>query len=281
MTSMSAYTGKSTEQGARKRDGFSLFPASSRDRTSAVRPVAEAGREADMRRLAAVAGLAALLGAYSAAALAEPARIILLRHAEKKNSRDLCDVGQLRAQALSDQYLGKGAPGNETIYGKGGRPDAFFAITAHTQETATPAAESWGMEPIIFPVPPKDPDEESDLDTQTRKAATALASASYDGKIVVVVWEHKRIANKELNQDGKTLWALLKLGEIPNVDVPQTWKGANYDYFWIIDHQNPQPTFRIIQQEYPADAYAEVPNNPWGEDVDQSRYPEFYAACKQ
>ena len=164
--------------------------------------------------------MVAVLGAVSvgvstAAAIAEPARIILLRHAEKKNSRDLCDVGKLRAQALSDQYLGKGAPGNETIYGKGGRPDAFFAITAHTRETATPSAESWGMEPILFPVPPKDPDEESDLDTQTRKAATALASASYDGKIVVVVWEHKRIANKELNQDGKTLWALLEPARSP------------------------------------------------------------------
>ena len=189
-----------------------------------------------MRRLAAVAGLAALLGAYSAAAIAEPARIILFRHAEKKNSRDLCDVGQLRAQALSDQYLGKGAPGNETIYGKGGRPDAFFAITAHTRETATPAAESWGMEPALFPVPPKDPDEESDLDTQTRKAATALASASYDGKIVVVVWEHKRIANKELNEDGKTLWALLKLGEIPNADAPQDLEGRKLRLF--LDHRH-------------------------------------------
>ena len=201
--------------------------------------------------------MVAVLGAVSvgvstAAAIAEPARIILLRHAEKKNSRDLCDVGKLRAQALSDQYLGKGAPGNETIYGKGGRPDAFFAITAHTRETATPSAESWGMEPILFPVPPKDPDEESDLDTQTRKAATALASASYDGKIVVVVWEHKRIANKELNQDGKTLWALLKLGEIPDADAPQTWKGANYDYFWIIDTTTSPPTFTPVKQRYTA-----------------------------
>ena len=119
-----------------------------------------------MRRLAAGAGLAALLGAYSAAALAEPARIILLRHAEKKNSRDLCDVGQLRAQALSDQYLGKGAPGNDTIYGKGGRPDAFFAITAHTRETATPASESWGMEPTLFPVRQRIPTRRA---TSTRK----------------------------------------------------------------------------------------------------------------
>ena len=233
-----------------------------------------------MRRLAAVAGLAALFGAYSAASLAEPARVILLRHGEKKNSRDLCDVGQLRAQALSQQYLGKGAPGNETIYGKGGAPDAFFAITAHTQETATPSAESWGMEPTVFTVPPKDPDEDSDLDTQTQKAATALASAKYDGKIVVVVWEHKHIAKKDLNEEGKTLWALLKLGDIPDADAPKSWKGANYDYIWIVDYTTSPPTFTPLQQRYAAPAYAEVPDNTWGSDPDESRFAEFYRDCE-
>ena len=35
---------------------------------------------------------------------------------------------------------------------------------------------------------------ETDLDTQTQKAAAALNSAEYDGKIVVVVWEHRQVA---------------------------------------------------------------------------------------
>lgn len=64
-----------------------------------------------MRKLAIFAGLAALAGVLGAeAAQAHPSRIILLRHGEKKNSAELCDVGKLRAQALSDQYLGKGVP---------------------------------------------------------------------------------------------------------------------------------------------------------------------------
>ena len=235
-----------------------------------------------MRYSITIAGLLALAGALGAeAAQAHPARIILLRHGEKKNSSQLCDVGQLRAQALSDQYLGRGAPGNDAIFGKGGAPDAFFAVTAHTQETATPSAQSWGKQVTIFSVPPKDPHEESDLDAQTRKAAAALDSAEYDGKIVVVVWEHKHIAKKDLNKDGDTFWSLLNLGDIRNANAPKTWEGVNYDFFWIIDYTLSQPTFTVVQQEYAAPADAQVPNNPWGEDVDQTKFPEFYKDCKQ
>jgi hypothetical protein len=212
---------------------------------------------------------------------AHPARIILLRHGEKMNSAKLCDVGTLRAQGLSAQYLGKGAPGNEAIFGTGRTPDAFFAVTAHTQETAAPSAESWGKKLTLFPVWPKDPNEDSDLDAQTQKAAAALNSAEYDGKIVVVVWEHKHIAKKDLNRNGSTFWSLLKLGEIPGASVPKSWEGANYDFFWIIDYANPQPTFTMVPQTYASGAYAQVPNNAWDVDVDQTRFPDFYQDCKQ
>jgi hypothetical protein len=215
------------------------------------------------------------------AQMAHPARIILLRHGEKKNASKLCSVGQLRAQALSDQYLGKGAPGNDKIFGKGGKPDAFFAITVHTQETATPSARSWGKQLIVFSVPAKDPNEESDLDVQTEKAAAALDSSEYDGKIIVVVWEHKHIAKKDLNRTGVTLWSLLNLGKIPNADVPHTWEGVNYDYFWVMDYTNSEPTFTAIRQEYAAADYAQVPNNAWGEPVDKSKFPQFYSDCEQ
>lgn len=90
-----------------------------------------------MSKLATAAGAAAPAGALGAeAAQAHPAHIILLRHGEKKNGRELCDVGKLRAQALSDQYLGKGAPGNDTIFGNAAKPDAFFAVTARTNSGA-------------------------------------------------------------------------------------------------------------------------------------------------
>ena len=235
-----------------------------------------------MRKLAIFAGLAALAGVLGAeVAQAHPSRIILLRHGEKKNSAELCDVGKLRAQALSDQYLGKGAPGNEIIFGKGGTPDAFFAVTAHTQETATPSAESWWKQVTVFSVPPKDPDEDGDLDRQTRKAAAELNSTKYDGKIVVVVWEHKHIAKKELNKDGDTFRTLLRLGDIDHADVPKSWEGVNYDFFWIIDYARSKPTFTMVRQEYAGADRAKIPDNPWGEEVDENKFPEFYQDCKQ
>ncbi len=232
-----------------------------------------------MSNLATAGGVAAPAGAQGAKATqAHPARIILLRHGEKKNSAELCSVGKLRAEALAAQYLGKGAPGNDAIFGKGGKPDAFFAVTAHTQKTAQPSAQSWGQDPTIFPVAPKDPNEEADLDVQTQKAAAALTTAKFAGKIVVVVWEHKHIATEGL---PNTFWTLLGLGAIPNANVPESWAGTNYDYFWIIDYTGPQPTFTVVQQDYTDAAYAHVPHNAWGAKVDKSQFPDFYKDCKQ
>ena len=55
-------------------------------------------------------------------------------------------------------------------------------MTAHTIETAQPSVRTWGKKLIIFPVLPKDPEEETDLNTQTQKAAAALKSAEYDAR---------------------------------------------------------------------------------------------------
>ncbi len=228
-----------------------------------------------MPRLALAIGLAALAGVLGAeAAHAQPARIIISRHGEKKNGSELCKVGKLRAQALAVQYLGKDAPGNDTIFGKGGQPDAFFAVTVHTQETAQPSAESWGKQLTVF--------SQGGLDKETKDAAAALDSTAYNGKIVVVVWEHKHIADEDSSgkEDSNTLRALLKLDQIPGADVPVKWDGDNYDYFWIVDYTGPQPTFTVIQQDYAAAAYAQVPNNAWGVKVDKSQFPEFYKDCE-
>jgi hypothetical protein len=113
-----------------------------------------------------------------------------------------------------------------------------------------------------------------DLDTQTQKAAAELNSADYDGKTVVIVWEHKRIAKQDLND---TFWTLLSLGDI---DVPGSWRGVNYDFFWIIDYTTSKPKFTVVQQQYTGVAGAKVPDNLWGVDVDQKKLPDFYADCK-
>ena len=86
--------------------------------------------------------VAALLAVSLGSAVAAPARIIILRHGEKADAWKLCGVGQQRADALATNYLGRGA--KSSLFGSGEEPAAFFAITLHTLELASPAAASWG-----------------------------------------------------------------------------------------------------------------------------------------
>src|SRR5262245_4645124 len=122
-------------------------------------------------------------------ALAQPARVIVMRHGEKQNAYRLCDVGAQRAQALAHRYLGKGAP-----------PDAFFVITLHTLELASPAAMTWGKPLIIYsalPVKGRSRAEDNRvLNQRTREAANDVMT-NWSGKTVVMAWEHHHIANEK------------------------------------------------------------------------------------
>ena len=105
---------------------------------------------------------------------------------------------------------------------------------------------------------------------RTQQAAGALLNdPRYQGKTVVMVWEHRHIANRELElkfPDQKvSLRQLFNLDKLK--DVPETWPGQNYDYFWIVEFGNQAtdvPTsFRSVRQQFTAQ-YAKVPSNEWG-----------------
>ncbi|MGA9598949.1 MAG: hypothetical protein WBS22_01565 [Methylocystis sp.] len=134
-----------------------------------------------------------------AAASAQPRQIIILRHGEKTDGPDLCSTGFLRAKALAETYLGKDA--QKSLFGAD-QPAAFYAITGHTKETIEPSAKSWGQN---FRLPSTDKTKFLDKETlenqQTQDAAKdVLTSPSFGGKIVVMTWEHKHIANKGLEE---------------------------------------------------------------------------------
>ena len=92
----------------------------------------------------------------------------------------------------------------------------------------------------------------------------------YDGKTVVMVWEHHHIADRALElkfPDQKvTLRQLLNLDKL--TDVPDTWPGQNYDYFWIVEFGNPAsdvPTgFRMRSSRCSQAPFDKVPSNEWG-----------------
>ena len=228
--------------------------------------------------VSSLAGLAALAATV---AEAQPSRVIILRHAEKLNAYALCDLGGERADALAKQYLGQGA--THSLFAPGERPAAFMAVTLHPLETITPAAQSWGLPVIDYSViPNKDEDEdatEAEINARTQEAARDLMSShEFDGKTVVVAWEHKHIASRKLEKDYRgqevTFRQLLRLAQ-----APDSWSDTNYDYFWIVDYApgNPNPIkFQAVKQTFtsPFDA---IPAPDW--EAPEPKHIE--AGCKK
>lgn len=220
---------------------------------------------------------------------AVPKRIIILRHGEKLEngaqcpigSYALCPVGQQRSLALQANYLGKGAA--NSLFPRGVKPAAIFAVTLHCLELASPAAQSWGMPIQLYSVAPTDgetnDEEMAQLNVRTQQAAKSiLTDPRWRGKTLVVVWEHDHIANKSLNDENVTLYKLLHLDKLP--EVPDEWYGGNYDYFWIVDYGNPnsvRPTkFTSMKQVFPA-PYDTLPTNDW--DMPEDLPPD--SGCQQ
>jgi len=203
------------------------------------------------------------------AGLAAPARIIILRHGEKAGAWKLCGVGQARADALAATYLGRNAA--QSLFAAGEEPAAILAITLHTLELAAPAAATWDLPVTMFSVMPQKSAEAFDkaLDRRTEEAAAALlANPAWQGKTVVMMWEHKHIANAKLAAkspgEAVTLRQLLQLDKLK--DVPETWPSGTYDYFWITDYADGSTTptgFRMVKQVFDG-RYAKLPTNDWG-----------------
>jgi len=196
-------------------------------------------------RLGAILVGAVLLSlSFSPLVEAVPKRIIILRHGEKLDNYRLCYIGQQRSLALQDYYLGKGAA--DSLFPENTGPDGIFAVTLHCLELAGPTSQSWGI-PIqlysVVPIHGLTKDEETvQLNERTQQAANdLLTDPQWDGKTVVVVWEHDHIAKKKLEEqfpgEEVTLRQLLNLHTLSG--VPEDWSGSNYDYFWIIDYGNP------------------------------------------
>jgi hypothetical protein len=148
-----------------------------------------------------------------------------------------------------------------------------LAITLHSLELAVPAAATWNQPIVLYAVPREkgvDEDEVTEgLNRRTQEAAhDLLVDSRWQGKTVVMVWEHKHIANKKLEdsfpREAVTLRQLLKLDQLQG--VPETWSSGTYDYFWIVEYGNQNsdvPTlFRMVKQEL-GTPYDDVPSNDW------------------
>jgi hypothetical protein len=212
--------------------------------------------------------LAALL--LSVAANAQPAEVIIARHAEKADRYALCPMGTERSQALAAQYLGRGAA--KSFFRPGARPEAMLAITVHTAETIAPAADSWNLPVITYGVFPaiggtREADEEENGRTQAA-ATDVLTNPGYAGKTLVMIWEHKHIANAKLEKKYPNMQVTLR--QLLHLDglsaVPKTWPEETYDYFWIVNYAPARDvpiSFRMVREVFAA-PFNDLPANPWG-----------------
>ncbi len=213
---------------------------------------------------------AALL--LSVSAYAQPARIIIVHHSEKLDEYALCDMGTARANALSKQYLSRGA--SQSLFGAEDKPSALIVMTAHTFDTITPTALSWNMPVTAYAVVPakggKNEEENIEENARTQEAAhDVLNDPHYAGKSVVITWEHERIANSK--PEAKYSAVQVTFRQLLHLDrvawVPEVWPDDTYDYFWIVDYAPGKPvpvSFRMVREAFTA-PYDTLPANNWGE----------------
>ena len=187
-------------------------------------------------------------------------KLILLRHGEKANPFALCSVGVRRSLALEQQYLGMSA--TKSLFKGREKPNAFFAVTLHTLETASPSAQSWSLPVIDYSSVPIHGNAWGNsgavLEARTQQAAADIKTRLDQNQIVVAVWEHHCIADPP---PAVTLCGNLGLS------VPTKWCGENYNYFWIFDYAATSLQVDQKKQEFDGD-FADLPHNDWGEKYD-------------
>jgi len=162
------------------------------------------------------------------AVLARPARVILLRHAEKPPDEShvhLSGRGESRARALVALLATK------QVLGTNGSPAALFApkVTSRghslrPSETLEPLAEHLKLS-IQTPYGPSD---------YAALAKHVLSDPGLDGKTVVICWIHNFLP------------ALAKaLGVKPE---PARWKSSVYDRVWVITYADHRAVLAKLPQ---------------------------------
>ena len=168
-----------------------------------------------------------LMSASAHTTAAQPAQIILLRHAEKPadpSDLHLSPAGVKRAEQLVSFIM------TDPVMSRLGLPVAVFATqsTKHdngqrTQETVVPLARALKL-PVQTPFLSKD---------YAALAKQILANPAYAGKSVLISWNHDEIPK-----------LAAALGVTPR---PPKWKGSVFDKVYVISYQNRKPTLATFR----------------------------------
>jgi broad specificity phosphatase PhoE len=149
---------------------------------------------------------------FTNALLAEPAEIVIIRHAEKPSQgNELSLAGRERAAALLPYFLG-----NPEVLDFG-RPVAIYAQSQkHTTSSLRPIQT---VQPLADALHLKIKDA-FDRDDYKKMVAEIKHESKYDGHTVLICWEHKVIPEiaKEFEAD----------------DAPRRWHGDSFDRTWVL-----------------------------------------------
>lgn len=175
--------------------------------------------------------LAALL--LAGTAYAEPAQVILIRHAEKQPGEPVLSAkGYKRAALLKDFFLEEAAV---TQYGA---PAAIYAAAPKNEDssirsiqTVTPLAKVLGL----------DIDDSYTRGQTGKLVREIMETPAYDGRMVLVCWQHDNLV--------KIAYGLAEYNNSPRVNIPLVWDDGSFDRVWILDLKNGRVTaFKDIPQ---------------------------------
>ncbi|MBC7457393.1 MAG: histidine phosphatase family protein [Bdellovibrionaceae bacterium] len=171
--------------------------------------------------------IAALFFSLVQFAQAMPAQIILIRHGEKPDVGDeLSSQGWERAKALPDLF-------KRAEFKQYGDPVALYAMNKNGQQGSVRAIQTLKYLSDVFKVSINTNytrDEVSNLIDDIKK------NHKYDGKMIVVCWEHKVLINIAIG-----------LG----VKQSLSWPPDQFDRTWILDFNSAGQfkTFRDLPQK--------------------------------
>lgn len=161
----------------------------------------------------------------SASCFAAPAQVLILRHAEKiESTNHLSPKGYRRADALVKFFK------NDKVANKYGPPVAIYAAykegsSLRSIETMTPTANYFHLRIR------KDFKKKQTEDL----VEDIMSNERYDGKTVIVCWQHTNIANI--------------LEEFDVADQAGEWPGNVFDQVIALDRLDGNTRYRVIPQK--------------------------------
>jgi hypothetical protein len=165
---------------------------------------------------------------WSTALFAVPAQIIVIRHGEKPaQGNSLSQKGRERAGALPSYFL------ETPDFIKYGLPVAIFAMNPSAADPSMRSIETMKPLSAVLQIPVQ---TQYPLKQEEALAQYILTNTQYNGKTVVICWEHVLLPD-----------LIYHLGVLPR---PNPYPDDQYDLTWVITYENPTaPALQVLCQK--------------------------------